>query len=189
MMAFVLWSNDRGDTWHYYGTMAIDPANIIDYAEPGILRLEDGRLLSMLRIHHNPRCDPPGGYLYQTISEDGGATWSQPRKTELWGYPADLINLSDGRVLCTYGYRMYPNPGIRGCISEDGTTWELKNEFVIKAIPDLPPELMHIGYPSSVRSDDGTILTAYHVWAQERTQGYSPLEGWKQYIEGALYTV
>jgi hypothetical protein len=106
--AFVLGSMNGGKRWTYWATMAYDPVNVRSYWEPGMLRFRDGRLLGMLRMHQYPREDPPGGYLYVTVSEDGGATWGIPRKTELWGYPADLINLDDGRVLCTYGRRREP---------------------------------------------------------------------------------
>ena len=47
--AFVLWSPNRGKTWHYYGTMGYDPAEIAHYHEPGLLRLRDGRLLGLMR--------------------------------------------------------------------------------------------------------------------------------------------
>lgn len=188
LMSFLLRSDDKGETWHYYGWIAIDPAGLRTLEEPGLVRLLDGRLLAMLRSHNKPRRDPPGGYLYQAVSEDGGTTFSQAKRTELWGYPADLINLRDGRVLCVYSYRMYPDPGVRGCVSRDGLTWKPEDIFVIKSIPDLAPERMHIGYPSSVQFDDGTILTAYHVWHKGRAHGFpGPESGWKQYVEGALY--
>ena len=202
----VLWSNDKGDSWHNWGTIAIDPAGINDYTEPSLLRLPDGRLISMLRMHQIPRMDPPGGYLHITISEDYGSTWSLPRRTKLWGYPADLINLQDGRVLCVYGRRRYPDPGVRGCVSEDGVTWKPEDEFIVRAVPDLPPALMHIGYPSTVQRDDGTIVTVYHLywwdWEEdtsipleerrdlpplprgERVRGRLP---YRQYVEAALY--
>ena len=188
LKSFLLRSDDQGESWHYWGLIAMDPAGIRTLEEPGIVRLPDGRLLSMLRSHNRPRRDPPGGYLYQAISEDGGATFSPAKRTEMWGYPADLINLKDGRVLCVYGYRMYPNPGVRGCVSEDGVTWKPEDIFVIRAVPDLLSELMHIGYPSSVQFDDGTILSAYHIWHKGKALGYpGPEVGWKQYVEGALY--
>ena len=42
-----------------------------------------------------------------------------------------MIALQDGRYLMIYGYRRPPY-GTRGCISEDGVTWDAKNEFVIR---------------------------------------------------------
>ena len=48
-----------------------------------------------------------------------GRTWSQPIKTAMWGFPAHLLELRDGRILCTYGYRRKPY-GVRASISKDG---------------------------------------------------------------------
>ena len=188
LKSFLLRSIDGGDSWHYWGLMGMDPAGIRTLEEPGITRLADGRLLAMMRSHNRPRRDPPGGYLYQAVSEDGGATFSQAKRTEMWGYPADLITLKDGRVVCTYSYRMYPNPGVRGCVSDDGISWKPENIFVVRADPDLSSQFMHIGYPSSEQLEDGTILTAYHIWHEGKALGYpGPEAGWKQYVEGALY--
>jgi sialidase-1 len=195
--AFVLGSMDGGKHWIYWGTMGHDPVGVRSYWEPGLVRLPDGRLLGMLRTLQWPNQDPPGGYLYMTISEDEGASWSNPRKTGLWGYPADLITLRDGRVLCTYGRRREPM-GIRICVSEDGATWDPANEIVIReydvstvaqgdqkrgseerVLAKRPESLpyRHIGYPTSVQLDNGEILSAYHLFD---AQG-------KQYIECAIY--
>ena len=38
-------SDDGGDNWEYYSTLAYDPASIIDYEEPALVRLADGRLV------------------------------------------------------------------------------------------------------------------------------------------------
>ena len=109
------------------------------------------------------------------LSEDDGFTWSSPRWTNIWGYPSELINLLDGRVLMVYGYRRPPY-GTRGCISEDGVTWDRKNEFVIRegGIPRLPTSTgstrggyQHIGYPSVCQLEDGTLVAAYHEWTDE----------------------
>jgi hypothetical protein len=75
-----------------------------------------------------------------------------------------------------YGYRRPPY-GTRGCISEDGVTWDQKNEFVIRegGVPknqpsinwDHPGPYLHIGYPSVCQLQDGTIVCAYHEWTEE----------------------
>ena len=166
-------SDDGGDNWEYYSTIAFDPASIIDYHEPAMLRLRDGRMVCMLRTHIHPSGDQKNTAF--VVSEDDGFTWSQPRWTNIWGYPSELINLQDGRVLMVYGYRRPPY-GTRGCISEDGVTWDRKNEFVIRegGVPRLesinwnhPGPYLHIGYPSVCQLDDGTIVAAYHEWTQE----------------------
>jgi len=167
-------SDDGGDNWEYYSTIAFDPASIIDYDEPAVLRLTDGRLVCMLRTHSHPSGDQKNTAI--VISEDDGFTWSQPKWTNIWGYPSELINLQDGRVLMIYGYRRPPY-GTRGCVSEDGVTWDRKNEFVIRegGVPRHHPSInwvhpgpyLHIGYPSVCQQQDGTIVCAYHEWTEE----------------------
>jgi len=61
--------------------------------------------------------------------------WRQPTETPIWSggsSPPDLLLLSDGRILCTYGHRRAPY-GVRACLSQDGGgSWDLKNEIVIR---------------------------------------------------------
>ncbi len=168
MASFVMRSLDRGKTWSFGATIAEDRNGDRDFDEPAMVALRDGRLLCVLRSHVSPRRDPPGGYLYMTISEDGGATWSKAQKTSMWGHPAHLLALNDGRVLCTYGYRMHPGPGVRGCVSNDGVQWKPQDIFTVQAIADLDSEHLQIGCPSSVELNEGRILTAYQTWKDER---------------------
>jgi sialidase-1 len=185
--AFIVASTDRGRRWSYWGTMAHDPVGVRSFWEPALLRLADGRLLGMLRAHHFPRQHPVHltgvGHLYLTVSDDDGSTWSLPRRTSLVGHPADLIQLADGRVLCTYGRRVAPM-GVYACLSDDGVTWDAADEFTIREYaPPAAPTAMgpgfpyHIGYPTALQLDDGRILTAYHLFN----------EAGRQYIEAAIF--
>jgi sialidase-1 len=176
--SFVMRSSDRGKTWNCHATIAEDVNGSRDFDEPAMVDLGGARLLCMLRSHVSPRRDLPGGYLYTTLSEDGGATWSKVQKTSMWGHPAHLLRLRDGRILCTYGYRMHPGPGVRGCVSQGGTEWKPQDIFSVKAMPDLDSDHLQIGCPSSVELDDRRILTAYQIWIQER-----------QVLEGSLYHI
>ena len=68
-----------------------------------------------------------------------------------------LIQLKNGWVLVSYGYRLAPY-GERACISRDeGKTWDTAHEINLTNGPG--PDL---GYPSSVQLDDGSILTVYY---------------------------
>lgn len=186
-------SDDNGENWEYYSTLAYDPATIIDYEEPALLRLRDGRLVCFLRTHVNPSGDAKN--MVMVVSEDDGFSWTPPKWTNIWGYPAELTPLQDGRYLMVYGYRRPPY-GVRGVISEDGIHWDVKNEFVIRLggvpgehVEDQPASTMmdptsgrmvrggidwknpglyqHIGYPSVCQLNDGTILAAYHEWSND----------------------
>jgi len=166
--SFLMRSRDRGKSWNYLGSMAEDLNGSRDYDEPAVVALKDGRLLAMLRSHVSPRMDPPGGYLYMALSEDGGVSWSKARKTSMWGHPAHLLALRDGRVLCTYGYRMHPDPGVRAAVSADGVQWNPQDIFTVKTMPEVDSDHLQIGCPSSVELDDGRILTAYQTWMGEK---------------------
>lgn len=170
--AFCLRSDDGGANWEYWATMAFDPAAILLFAEVGWCRLRSGRIVSLLRAQARPgRFDN----MWSVYSEDDGASWSRPERTPLWGYPADMLQLPDGRVLAVYGYRR-PPWGVRGCISEDGVTWDPANEFTIReggaADPAAVREYWHIGYPSVAQCADGTLVAAYH----EYSAGSKPLQ-------------
>ena len=188
-------SDDGGDNWEYYSTLAYDPASFIDYEEPALLRLADGRLVCFLRTHINPTQDAKN--MAMVISEDDGFSWTLPKFTNIWGYPFDLITLQDGRYLMVYGYRRQPY-GTRGVISEDGINWDVKNEFIIreggvpgKVIEETPTTksnhaersrflndggeinynhpgvFQHIAYPTVAQAHDGTIAACYHEWTDE----------------------
>jgi hypothetical protein len=183
-------SDDNGDNWEYYSTLAYDPASIIDYEEPSMLRLKDGRLVSHMRTHVNPSGDAKN--LVMTVSEDDGFSWTPPKWTNIWGYPPETIPLKDGRYLMIYGYRRPPY-GVRGVVSEDGLTWDVRKEFVVRegGVPKSteaetsgsrrmqprngkgginwhhPGGYQHIGYPSVVQLKDGTIVASYHEWSND----------------------
>ncbi len=186
-------SDDGGENWEYFSTLAYDPASIIDYEEPALLRLKDGRLVCFMRTHVNPSSDARN--MVMTMSEDDGFSWTTPKWTDIWGFPAELITLNDGRYLMVYGYRRAPY-GVRGIISEDGVTWTVKNEFTIRegGLPARTAEMkpgssvmtpgtgeadagaismthpggfQHIGYPSVVQMPDGTVVCSYHEWSDD----------------------
>jgi hypothetical protein len=168
--AALLRSDDSGYNWEYYSTMAFDPASIVDYEEPAIVKLGDGRWIGMLRTHVNPSGDAKN--LAMVLSEDDGFSWSSPNFTNIWGYPAEFATLPDGRILMIYGYRRAPY-GVRGMVSDDGVTWDRADEFVIRegGVPQQfcqnPGIFQHIGYPSVTVLGDGSVLAMYHEYTDD----------------------
>lgn len=107
-------SSDRGRHWKLISTVAVDPSvGTEGFGEPVLCRISGGpnpgRLLCLMRTGRN---------LYQTISDNEGATWSPPRelvfagldvnRTDLWidhfrkftdfhGRPLDENNLDELR--------------------------------------------------------------------------------------------
>jgi len=157
---YFLRSDDDGKSWKCY---PMYPDGLSDSAvgltETAIEEAADGTIVAMMR-------SDPSGYLWEATSADGGLTWTKPAKTSIWGFPADLIRLKDGRLLCAYGYRRSPM-GIRAVISRDnGKTWDIKQELIIRA-DGLGLE-MDLGYPLLHQLPDGSIFCIYYI----TTDGY-----------------
>lgn len=153
----LLRSSDQGKTWSYVSTIAGDPGGKMSgFMEPGIVRTKSGRLVAALR-NHSP--DHP---IYVTHSDNDGKTWAPVRKTALRGHPVDLIQLSDGRLLASYGMRppIHDRPGgIRAAFSRDnGETWDIESEVQLRR------DFINwdIGYPESIELRDGRVLTVYY---------------------------
>lgn len=155
--AVMIRSVDKGKTWSYLSTIASDPGGILGgFVEPGIVRTKTGRIISGLRNAG------PDQAVWVTYSDDNGKTWVPVRKTEMVGHPVDLIQLTDGRIMATYGIRTGPHDkpgGIRACFSKDnGETWDIKTEVQIRN------DFINwdTGYPESLQMPDGSILTVYY---------------------------
>ncbi len=147
-------SSDGGKTWSRLGGVPI-PEGLTPnhFHEPHMIELEDGRLLGMIRAQG------PGVFhgftMYQTVSEDGGRTWSMPVSLNVAGSPPHLMKHSSGAVICSFGRREEPF-GERALVSRDnGATWE--DEYILHET--APCDL---GYPASVELPDGDILTVYY---------------------------
>jgi hypothetical protein len=150
-------STDKGKTWKYVSTMASDPGGLMGgFLEPGIVRTKTGRIVSLMRNHGVENT------LYATYSDDEGKTWFPAWKTEMTGHPADLIQLSDGRLMATYGIRPPHHGlpgGVRACFSNDnGKSWDINTEVQIRN------DFINwdVGYPESTQLKDGSILTVYY---------------------------
>lgn len=154
-------SEDDGKTWQFVPLLPSPDKDIPPLSEPALIETRDGKILVVMRCELE---DIAQRYLYQSFSCDGGLTWSKPEKTPVWGYPAHLLMLSDGKILCTYGYRRNPM-GIRACVSADnGKTWQIEKEYVLRTDGIQGPDL---GYPISALLSDGSIYTCYYFTTAE----------------------
>ena len=69
----------------------------------------------------------------------------------------------------SYGYRRPPY-SVRACLSHDnGKTWNIENEIVLRmdgGTPQGQPRKVgdtDLGYPTSIQRDDGSIFTVYYM--------------------------
>ena len=86
----------------------------------------------------------------------------------MWGYPAHLLLLRNGVVLCSYGCRRSPY-GIRACFSDDGCkTWDVEREVVLRSdgltggAGEGKGDSSDLGYPKTVELSDGSLFTVYY---------------------------
>jgi sialidase-1 len=103
--ARVAYSRDAGTHWQASDVVRVPDE--VDYAtrnlrrhaggamEPSVVELEDGRLWMVIRTST--------GFLWESFSEDGGESWSNPRQTVLGcGGPAYATRISDGRIVLVW---------------------------------------------------------------------------------------
>lgn len=146
-------SDDDGATWRWLSDVpAMDNHTHADYHEPHAVQAADGRIVYHVRNH----AEPHKHEILQTVSHDGGETWSPMRSLGHVGFPPHLLRLRDDRLLCTYGYRREPY-GIRAIVSDDcGDTWSDPITLTDDAVNG------DIGYPSTVELADGRLLTHWY---------------------------
>jgi sialidase-1 len=146
-------SFDDGQTWNWLaGIPTREGDSAKNYHELHAVETADGRLIAHIRNQNKASF----GETLQSVSSDGGKTWSEPHSIGVWGLPSFLLRLRDGKLLMTYGHRRAPL-GNQARVSEDhGRTWS--EPFIISddgTSGDL-------GYPSTVELADGLLLTVWY---------------------------
>lgn len=146
---FAVKSQDDGRSWSAPSLIAAGEEH--EFEEPAILCLKSDKLILIGR-------DNGTRYLHQTMSADGGRSWTAPTRLPIEGYPAQLLALKDDRLLLTYGWRQ-PDFGIRAVLSNDsGDSWDIANTIRIRG--DLPNK--NLGYPATIQSDRDEFFTIYY---------------------------
>lgn len=179
--AFSLVSTDDGVTWSDHGEMLNDPERIRVFYDQHVVVLGDRRLLSVAWTHDV--VEDRTITAHAAISDDEGASWSEPWDTGVLGGPVGVVRLPDGRLFATYPRRQEPS-GIRACLSlDEGRTWETQEEFVIwdhatrsvagilaadSTVEDLPPlwDTMWgwtFGLPTPAVYADGSVGVVFYA--------------------------
>ena len=153
--SYLVRSRDDGKTW---GDVSLIASGM---NETALIALPDGDLLAVLR-----GADSAQG-LHSSRSHDGGHSWTAPvRVTQPRQHPADLVRLSNGDILLTYGNRNPPYR-IEGRISRDGgRAWlDLLLTFSgnLYGYTVEASRRTDLGYPSSVvNGENGRGVTMYY---------------------------
>jgi len=152
-------SNDMGESWRQTTKIPCKriwveecKQNLLKLDENHVLETSPGKLIAMFRTIEGEM------NLYQAFSEDYGETWSKPRKTDIFGCPPQLLRLSNGVIMCSYGHRRKPF-SIRVVFSYDGgITWDTENISTLYEWKNQPD----MGYPTSIELSPGNILTVFY---------------------------
>lgn len=155
---YIYRSTDHGRTW--LEPVAFDSGTRLN--ETALLHVEGARWLAFARQNQ----------LLQYESLDDGRTWRQlGAVTERYGYPANAIQLQDGRLLLCYGNRTPGDPRVEAKISLDrGRTW---SEPIRLVEPNKSKDALEdFGYPSSIELPDGNVITAYYAKDAPYHRGY-----------------
>lgn len=154
----------------------------------------DANEMAFIDTKHGILChirDDDCPYILESWSDDRGKTWTHPTIAQykigkdhysIIGEPSHLLRLEDGRLLCSYGYRLNPM-GIKAVLSDnDGKTWDMpitlrKDAGFCSSLhkprygrwwKPKPDPKYDVGYPVSVQLKDGSILTAYYITCKDR---------------------
>jgi len=145
-------TRDGGRTWSLVSFVGPEPEKGQKAIMPSTVRLSPTHLLTARRQVQ---------FIDTYRSRDNGGTWdfagvAAPDTGLNNGNPPQLVRMTDGRLVLTYGYRSAPY-GIRTRISRDeGESWgrevDLRNDG----------GCWDLGYTRTVQRADGKLVTVYY---------------------------
>lgn len=147
--AAVTTTTDGGRTFSQPVIIASSPD--IDFNDTSLARLDDGRILALIRSEQAPY------HAYRSYSADDGATWTEPEPAGFNGSTPCLYRLNDGTLINFYRDREPSRPGL-SCVTsrDDGLTWSFIGQ--IYESPDW-----FCGKPSIIRLPDDTLFLTYYT--------------------------
>ena len=184
-------SDDCGRSWQEALSPISSPyGDRYGLQEPGLLELEDGRLWCHMRTVY--------GYQYQSLSKDGGATWSAPEPNLMFPSPDAPMRVGrfGDKTIALFNplahsqaatYRLHygspqRTPLVLALSQNDGEdftrpisafSYDVFNEFCTRcfALEDDPAD--SFCYPAMIDTKDGFLVTYYCDGGANRVLNYS----------------
>ena len=159
-------SADGGATW----TPNKVEAEIDDklwLSEPALLKVTDKRWL--LHVRTAKGASPSNkGDLVQSVSEDGGKTWSPYESLGFVAHAPELLKLENGVIISSFRWLDWDINVNREAVSmvyslDGGATWS-------DVIEILDCDLAECGYPGMVELPDNKILVVYYTPGGKRIE-------------------
>ncbi len=148
---------DGGQSFDFLSWLGGEPTGFS--IMPSSVRLSPASIVTAVRRAENGSWGERRCWIELYRSDDDGETWTllgEAAGTGRGGNPPAMLQLADGRLCLTYGYRDVP-AGIRARLSHDeGRSW---GEELILRDDGGDGDL---GYPRSVQRPDGKVVTAYY---------------------------
>ncbi len=189
--SYAVSTHDGGMTWEKGPRISrpLPPAGAghrIEYgAMPSTVRIDSHTLVSTFRSGYTPAKGRRMGWIDVARSTDNGQTWRMVNgylmeMPTLNSSPPALNRLPDGRLVCSWGWRLPDDgsgpTGIQACISSDnGDSW---GETLTLRLDGFDYD---IGYNRQAVRPDGKIVTVYYY--RTKADGQSPT-----YIAATIWT-
>jgi len=170
----ILKSTDQGKTWIKLQDILHKDNQFM--GEPNLFKTKSGKIVCLMRTHitdgdknvyddGNNHMSP----MHVSYSYDDGNSWTTPECTKYTSpSPFQVIQLSSGNVLMTYGHRYTPY-GIKAVLL-DG---EFNNLHEAEELLIRDDGVNHdLGYTSSVEMPNKDILVTYYIFHKNDTTRY-----------------
>ncbi len=152
-------TKDNGKTWSKVGPL--NDGKKIRAIQPTMIKLGGNKLAMLCRDGNSD------GNIWQTMSEDNGATWTSFQSAGLPNPNSgiDAVTLADGRHVLVYNHTIRSGESPRGrehlgiAISRDGKKWQ--------AALTLEQSKGEYSYPAIIQSKDGLVHVAY-TWNRRK---------------------
>jgi len=125
---------------------------------PSSVRISTTEIVCATRVRL-PDSGPSWIDIYRSV--DNGRTWQaagRPVPDTGEGNPPSLIRLRDGRLCLTYGFRAPPFKICARLSADGGRSWG--SEIILRSGGGG----RDLGYPETVETADGHIVTVYYFW-------------------------